>query len=155
VLLIGKVVVGLSAKVDLVPRRISRLGIARQSSLTANTAYRQPIVGRRACAGTAMASMSIASDPDANANAGQELGLTSAMQEESTNHGSYPSDIASDPPYAAHSLNLRQVKDDPTSQQCLLPEGPGSITPNRVLRSTHQVGKRSHQPSDKVFIDKR
>jgi hypothetical protein len=41
-------------------------------------------------------------DPDTDVYAGQELGLTSAMREKSTNKSSYPSDIASNPPDAAH-----------------------------------------------------
>jgi hypothetical protein len=88
-------------------------------------------------------------DPDADAYAEQKLGLTSAMRK-STN-GSNPSGIASNPPDAAHSFNPQQVKDDPTSQQWVLPEGPGSVPSIRALRSTHQVGKRSHRPSDKGF----
>jgi hypothetical protein len=49
-------------------------------------------------------------DLDADVYAGQELGLTSAMRKKSTNKNSCPSDIASNPPDAAHSFNPRQVK---------------------------------------------
>jgi hypothetical protein len=65
-------------------------------------------------------------DPNADVYAGQELGLPSAMRKKSTND-SNPSGIASNPPNAAHSFNPQQVKDDPTSQQLVLPEGPGSV----------------------------
>jgi hypothetical protein len=88
---------------------------------------------------------------DADVYAGQELGLTSAMRKKPANNGSYPGDIASDPPNAAHSFYPRQVKDDPTSQQLVLPEGPGSVPTIRALRSTHQVGKKSHLTADKSF----
>jgi hypothetical protein len=39
------------------------------------------------------------------------------------------------------------MKDDPTSQRLVLPEGPGSQYLIRALRSNHQVGKRSHRVS--------
>jgi hypothetical protein len=88
---------------------------------------------------------------EAGLYAGQELGLTSAMRKKPENNGSYSGDIASDPPDAARSFYPRQVKDDPTSQRLVLPEGPGSIRSDRALRSGHQVGKRSHRTSDKSF----
>jgi hypothetical protein len=41
---------------------------------------------------------------------------------------------------------------DPTSQRLVLPEGPGSVPSIRALRSTHQLGKRSHHHRMKVCL---
>ena len=98
--------------------------MARQSSLMTNTAL--PPAYRALdglCGDGDGVDVDRILDLDADVYAGRELGLTSAMRKKSTNKSSYPSDIASTPPDATHSFNPRQVKDDPTSQQLVLPEG--------------------------------